>query len=323
MSRHIARMILTSALWAGGVSLALSQSVSGGEMFDPQAAVQEISYSKEACAALEKQNTAIDVSVEGKDYCLRYYAAGLKPDHNAVASLWLHGDIMGSHESPPNKRLKGLGVETMIDQERRLSERFGVPFIFLGRPGSYASAGRHYTMRERQIESKIVTAGIDALKKKYVIEAFSFGGHSGGGVLVAELLNHRNDIGCAVISSAPGAFRDYLATYQSPDTHNPVVLDPIASTGTIPDDANRRVFVLADPRDSNVKFSLHRRYIDALKHQGVSVQFVPLEKALAPEFHDMVDFAETATGMCAAGTPTADILKTLGEMPDQVARKTN
>jgi predicted esterase len=211
----------------------------------------------------------------------------------------------------------------MIEQEHLLSERFGVPFIFLGRPGSYASAGRHHQMRERKIEANIVTAGIEALKKKYGIGAFAFGGHSGGGVLVAELLNHRTDIRCAVISSAPGAFRDYLAVYKSPDTNNPVVLDPIASTHTIPKDLNRRVFVLADPRDDNVKFQLHQRYIDALKRQGVSVEFLSFEKALPPEFHDMIDLAETAAGMCAAGASTDDIVKTLRQMPVQRERKTN
>ncbi len=323
MLRHILCGMIAAAFATAGASQSFSQSITSGEMFDPEAAAKGITYSHEACSILEKQNTAIEVSSGGVNYCLRYYAAGLKEGHNDVAALWLHGDIMGSHESPPNKRLKGLGVEKMIDQEQQLSKRFQVPFIFLGRLGSYGSAGRHYTMRERQIEADIVAAGIDALKKKFGIKTFSFGGHSGGGVLVAELLNHRDDIQCAIISSAPGAFRDYLATYKSPDTTNPIVLDPIASTSAIPNHAGSRVFVLADPRDNNVKFSLHQRYIDALKHQGISVEFISLEKALGPEFHDMVDFAETATGMCAAEASTDSIVKTLHEMPVQGERKTN
>ncbi|TWC77168.1 hypothetical protein FB593_11830 [Rhizobium sp. SJZ105] len=235
MFRYVTKPVLALAFFAASCSFAFSQFVSDGEVFDPEAATQGISYSREACSALEKQNTAVWVKADGENYCLRYYAAGLKPDHNPVAVLWLHGDIMGAHESPPNKRLKGLSVDAMIKQERKLSERFGIPSVFLGRPGSYASAGRHYTMRERKIEANIVTAGVDALKEKYGIEKWSLGGHSGGGVLGA------------VISSAPGAFRDYLATYNSPDTNNPVVLDPIASTKMIPTDPNRRVFILATP----------------------------------------------------------------------------
>ncbi|WP_145167300.1 hypothetical protein [Rhizobium sp. SJZ105] len=72
-----------------------------------------------------------------------------------------------------------------------------------------------------------------------------------------------------------------------------------------------------------MKFAVHQRYIGALKGQGVSVQFLSLEKALGPDFHDMVDAAETATEMCAAGKSDSDIVKTLNEMPSQEKRKTN
>lgn len=321
--RNVVKHALAFAVLAASTSSAFSQSISNGEMFDPEIAAKGITYSRETCADPEKQETAVWVETGGASYCLRYYAAGLKAGRNPIAALWLHGDIMGAHESPPNKRLKGLGVDAMIEQEQKLSKRFGIPFIFFGRPGSYASAGRHYTMRERNVEADIVTAGVDALKKKYGIEKWAFGGHSGGGVLVADMLNHRSDIACAVISSAPGAFRDYLATYDSPDTNNPVVLNPIASVKTIPTDPKRRVFVLADPRDTNVKFAVHQRYIDALESQHVSVQFLPLEKALAPDFHDMIDVAETTMGKCATGEPDAAIIKVVQDMPSQEKRKTN
>lgn len=323
MSRNVLKHALALAVFTSSTSFAFSQSVSNGEMFDPDAAAKGITYSREACADLEKQNTAVWIEAAGDHYCLRYFAANLKPDHNPIAALWLHGDIMGAHESPPNKRLKGLGVDAMIKQEERLSERFEVPFIFLGRPGSYGSAGRHYTMRERQIEADIVTAGIDALKKKYGIARWSMGGHSGGGILVAEMLNHRTDIQCAILSSASGAFRDYLATYNSPDTNNPIVLDPIASLNSVPRDEQRRVFDVFDPRDTNVKFAVHQKYDDALKRHGVKAEVLSLEKALAPEYHDMVDYGETATGMCAADKTDADIIKALKEMPSQESRKTN
>lgn len=306
-----------------GASPSLAQSVSSGEMFDPAIAVKEIVYTRDACGILEQQHTAIWAEVEGKGYCLRYYAAGLKSGHNDIAALWLHGDIMGAHESPPTKRLSGLGVDAMIEQEKRLSVRHDVPFIFMGRPGSYGSAGRHYTMRERRIEADIVEAAIDGIKKRYGIEKWALGGHSGGGILVSEMLNHRKDLTCAVMSSASGAFRAYLATYNSPDTNNPIVLDPIASLTSIPKDAKRRIFDVYDPRDSNVKLSVHQEYDKALKAQQVEVELVSLEKALGPEYHDMVDFGETALGMCASGAGSATIFNTLKQMPDQQKRKTN
>jgi len=149
------------------------------------------------------------------------------------------------------------------------------------------------------------------------------GGHSGGGILVAEMLNHRDDLSCAILSSASGAFRAYLATYDSPDTNNPVVLDPIASLKAIAKDPNRRIFDVYDPRDTNVKLAVHEEYDNALKAQNVEVQVVSLPKALASEYHDMVDFGETALGMCASGKDTVAITDALKQMPNQQKRQTN
>lgn len=304
-------------------AVAWAQSLPDGGMFDLDAAAKGIIISRSVCANFERQNTAVWVTVDKTGYCIRYYAAGLDGHRNSIAALWLHGDIMGAHEAPPTRHLKGLGVDALIDQQKRLSDRFAVPFLFLGRPGSYGSAGRHFTMRERQIEADIVDRAIDALKAKYGIEAWAFGGHSGGGVLVAEMLNHRRDIRCAIISSAPGAFRDYLAAHHSSRTNSPDMLNPILATASIPQQADKRIFVIADPRDRNVKFFLNRPYVDALKQRGLSVRFLAFDKALAPEFHDLIDIAQTATGMCAAGRPTDDIITTLDAMPTQRFRQVN
>jgi pimeloyl-ACP methyl ester carboxylesterase len=211
----------------------------------------------------------------------------------------------------------------MVEQEKKLSAWHGVPFIIMGRSGSYGSAGRHYTMRERRIEADIVEAGIDALKTRYGVTKWALGGHSGGGILTAEMLNTRTDLACAIMSSASGAFRAYLATHDSPDTNNPVVLDPIASVKNIPKDAHRRVFDIYDPRDKNVKLPVHKEYDRALEAQQVQVEVIALEKAFGPEYHDMVNFGEMALGWCAAGKDTATIINMLAQMPNQIERKTN
>ena len=138
MFGNVVKHVLTVALLTASTLPAFSQSVSHGEMFDPAAAAKGITYSREECSILEKQETAVWVNADGDNYCLRYYAAGLRENHNPIAALWLHGDIMGVHESPAKKRLAGLGVDAMIQQEKDLSDRYGIPFIFVGRPGSYA-----------------------------------------------------------------------------------------------------------------------------------------------------------------------------------------
>jgi pimeloyl-ACP methyl ester carboxylesterase len=294
-------------------------------MFDPASAVGGITISREACSALEKQETAAWVQVDGTGYCLRYFAWGLKPapGPNPLVAGWLHGDIMGGHERIADKHMKGLGVNAMVDQERELSQRFGVPFVFLARPGSYGSAGRHFTMRSRMIEGKLVNAFLDALKVRYGIKSWALGGHSGGGTQVAEMLNDRTDLRCAIISSGASAYRAYLRAHHSPRADSPLMLDPYSGIGKIPDVPDRRIFVIGDPREENVYFNTQKLYFDGLQKKGLQAWLVPLEKAPPPEYHSLVDFGETATGLCANGTPTDQITKTLQGMPDQKQRISN
>lgn len=168
---------------------------------------------------MEKEETAVWVEVNDKGYCIRYYAAGLRPPGapNPIAAIWLNGDVLGPSGKNADKRQKGFGPAVMIAQERELFGQYGVPSIFLARPGTYGSSGKHYTMRGRPIEATVVNAALDAIVKRYKIESLSLGGHSGGGTLVAELLARRSDLRCAVISSGASAYRAYLEAKDAQD----------------------------------------------------------------------------------------------------------
>jgi pimeloyl-ACP methyl ester carboxylesterase len=310
---------------ACGAATVSAQSLRSGEMFDPAAAVGGITIPRDRCADLERQETGAWVQVDGEGYCLRYYASGLKPapGPNPVVAGWLHGDVMGKHEGPADKHMKDLGVNAMVDQERELSQRFGVPFIFLARPGSYGSAGRHFTMRSRVIEGKLIDAFLDALKARYGVESWALGGHSGGGTLVAQMLTERTDLRCAIISSGAANFRAYLTAHHSPGADSPVNLDPYSDIGKIQTAGDQRIFVIGDPRDENVYFFTQQLYFDGLKKRNLPAWLLPLEKAPTPEYHSLVDFGETAAGLCANGAPTNQIIKTLQAMPDQRLRVSN
>ena len=141
-----------------GSGVASAQSSAGGEQFDPVAVVDGIVIDRAACADLERQETAVWVEVDGHGACLRYYAAGLAPalGPNPIVAAWLNGDVLAPKGRNADKRQKGFGPAAMIEQERRLSGRFGVPFVFLGRPGTYGSAGKHHAMRGRPLEARLV-----------------------------------------------------------------------------------------------------------------------------------------------------------------------
>jgi hypothetical protein len=74
----------------------LAQSVPDNEMFDPANVINGIQIAPSACEDMERRQTAVWVSVDGRGYCLRYYAAGLTPNGpNPLVAAWMSGDVMG------------------------------------------------------------------------------------------------------------------------------------------------------------------------------------------------------------------------------------
>lgn len=129
---------------------------------------------------------------------------------------------------------------------------------------------------------------------------------------------------CAVLSSAAAAYRERLK--QRGFTNRlkaEVFFDPYDALDRVPRQPDRQVFVLADPRETNIPFSTQKLYFDGLRSRGHVAWMLPLEKALAPKYHSLVDFGEAATGMCANGTPAETILQTLRRMPPQSSRIMN
>jgi len=312
-----ARIAVVALLLA---STAQAQSRPEPKLFDPEAVVAGIAIDKRQCAAFERAETAI--WVEG--YCLRYYAAGLAQRANPIATLWLNGDILGPKGDNADKRQKGIGPATMTAQMTALSQHFGVPAIFLGRPGTYGSAGKHYTMRGRKIEADLVAAAIDALKSRYGIREWALGGHSGGGTLVGEMLARRDDLRCAVISSGAVAYRAYLEARGLIKPGATLTrFDPYVSLDRIPKNPARRVFVIGDPRETNVPFATQKLYYDGLIARGHAATLIPLARATDARHHDLVDFAETALGMCAGGASGDAIAQALRALPNPPPRITN
>jgi hypothetical protein len=91
----------------------------------------------------------------------------------------------------------------------------------------------------------------------------------------------------------------------------------------VPADPKRRIFIIGDPRETNVPFAAQKRYFEGLTSRGHAAWLVPLERATDARHHDLIDFGETANGLCAAGASTEAIIGTLNGMPEQRPRLTN
>lgn len=319
------RLTAVLAVAACGLAApAVAQSRVGAGDFDPAAVVRGIEIDPATCADLVAHHTAVRVNVQGRGLCLRYYAAGLTAGENRTVAVWMNGDVLGPKGNDAAKHQADIGPAAMVAQVAALSARYDVAVVFLGRPGTYGSEGRHHTMRGRPLEAQAVAAALDALKAEWRIGSFVLAGHSGGGTLVAEMLTRRADIGCAVVSSGASAYRAYLETRGLIRPGAPIDrFDPLASVARIPTDPDRRIFVLGDPRETNVPFATQKLWAETVAARGHAVTLVPLERATDGRRHGLVDFAETGMGMCAAGAPTAAIVETLRAMPDQPERITN
>jgi len=323
--------LLLSCLVAGACLLfrsafPLAQSLSSEGDFDPVAVVDGSEISRADCAKLEADNTAIWVDVGGRTACIRYYAAGLNPApvSNKVAAIWMNGDVLGPSGRNADRRQSGFGPRHMIELEQQLSGRFEVPSIYLGRPGTYGSSGKHYTTRGRPIEAQLINAALDGIKRRYSIQAYALGGHSGGGTLVAEMLARRDDLQCAVISSGASAYRAYLEARGLLQPGGALSrFDPYESLDRVPASQTRRVFVIGDPRETNVPFSAQQLYFQGLRQRGHAAWLIPLERARDSRHHDLVDFGETANLMCASGASTDRIIATLVNLPEPAPRRSN
>ena len=264
------------------------------------------------CATLPM---AVWVTVDGKGDCIRAYGAGLKQGPNPNVLVYLSGDrlagrrILGGYEKESPDSLQA--------DADRWARQAGTPYLFLARPGTYGSSGDH-AQRRRPREGRLVDAALQALKDHYAIGTLHLAGQSGGGGLVANMLNVRVDIGCAVASSGAVAvgLRTQLLNRSKDTTGYSDSYDPVAHVKDIAKRPGLRIFVLSDRGDQTVPFKSQEYYVDELRKQGLAPVHVELN-AKAPAHHDLVAFAKPALVLCAQGRTDSEIETALKAMDRQ------
>ena len=157
---------------------------------------------------------------------------------------------------------------------------------------------------------KTVLAAIGALKEKYSIQSFAISGQSGGGHLVGALLTDRDDIVCAVSTSGVLAVRqrNRALGWSTDITGYSDFYDPIDHVQEIPANADRRVFVVADPRDAVVPFDVQESYFKRVKELGHAV-FLIEAKGRGSRHHGLQYAGFRIIKWCVDGVSTAEILE--------------
>ena len=271
-----------------------------------EAAVQNgVFATKEQCDSVEN---ALWSEADSEQACLRYWTAGFSPGASHRAVVFFAGDAWEGVQAVSTEYLQMTAQRLQAGAES-WAKHIGVPYVFLARPGVYGSSGDHM-QRRRPAESKLISAGLDQLKRKLGIDEFVLVGQSGGGHVTASLITLRSDVVCAVVASANssprirwnalGFTRDTTGYDDSYEPHEHLAKAEV--------NADLRVFVLGDPNDKNAVWASQTVLADKLRDRGIPVE-VLTGKGAGPLAHGLARPAIEVAGSCAKGASTAEILR--------------
>ena len=246
------------------------------------------------------------VAVEDGVECIAYIASNELSSRD-TAVLFFEGDFPEQDLAPGRMAQVAAGYQLRVGEAQK---RFGLPFIVVARPGLMGSSGFHL-IGGRRDEGEVMSAAVDAIKQRYGYRRLAMAGQSGGARIVAQLLVlGRRDIVCAVMGS--GAYGVPLAKgggnigtniFGEPGRK---YLVPLHRADDIVVSAERRTFVIGDPRDARTPFPGQREWAE--KMQALGHHAVLLEAAAQdPEHHGLGDVSLYAAGMCASGRSDKEI----------------
>ena len=227
--------------------------------------------------------------------CIAYVApeSGVS---GGMAVVYFEGDVSDEDARPEH------ASRMLAGYQRRVSK--ALPFIVIARPGLMGSSGFHL-IGGRRDEGEAMSAAIDALKQRYGFRRLALAGQSGGARIVAQLLVlGRSDVVCSAMAS--GAYGIPLAKGGG---HVPTnvfgeagrkYLVPMQHADGIVASADRRTFVIGDPRDQRTPFAGQREWADkmrALGHHALLLEAVAQDS----EHHGLGAVSLYVAGMCASG----------------------
>jgi hypothetical protein len=133
--------------------------------------------------------------------------------------------------------------------------------------------------------------------------------------VVGALLARRQDVECAVLTSAVVAVRARADARRWPAdvTGARTFFDPIEHVQEIKAEPALRIFVVGDPRDTNVPFATQALYQEALNSRGLDAYLLKAT-GRGQEHHDIDRWARRIAIWCAQGLATDDIVPQV--MPD-------
>ncbi|PCF93601.1 alpha/beta hydrolase [Vreelandella nigrificans] len=255
------------------------------------------------------------VKTQHANECIRYYPAGLNSSENPKVMVFFPGDLT-LRTTKGERRVvhsyKSNSPQKVIQAVQQWAADANIPALYVGRPGTFGSSGNHDNRRQIT-EIKLMNESLNLLKKKYKIGEFIVTGQSGGGQIAAAMLNLRQDISAAVITSGllPVHFltRRWRKIRPIPGAKkHPIEMlyDPTEGIADIPKDPQPIIIIISDPRDRVIPFNSQVLYVNRLKKEELTVHHIYAHAPL-PKRHALREHGKKAAALIAKGANIEDI----------------
>jgi pimeloyl-ACP methyl ester carboxylesterase len=270
-------------------------------------------------AECEVLPSAVWVVAEGQRECIRYFHSAAAGGGSEVI-IRLSQDLVstnGRGEVKPHDYYVKATPAQVQDQAAAWSRNLGLPYLQLGRPGTYGSSGEH-SKRRTPGEIAIISAALDAIKARHGYTRFHLIGWSTGGHSAAALMARRTDLGCVVLSSALLSVRSYFAEFGRNEdwTGNKNPIDPIALVDQIAARPDLRIFVVTDPDDTVISARSQTAYVKRLAAAKLPVRQI-FTAAPDASAHLLDNQARQVLAACAKGTADdAIVAKFQNKLPE-------
>jgi dienelactone hydrolase len=164
-------------------------------------------------------------------------------------------------------------------------------------------------------------AALDALKAEHAVTRFHLVGQSGGGHTVAALLQMRQDIGCAVMTSGSmshkSVVRDRGVAITARIREN---YDPIDHVGAMQNRPGQRIVVMSDPDDRIVSFRSQREFVERVRGAGLPILHISAA-AGDEDFHGLEAEGRRLASDCAKGVDDQTLISRYQTKPESAARR--
>lgn len=250
--------------------------------------------------------------------CIAYYVVGASTNPSQTIFV-LDGDVPPADAATPGKLDEYLKrIRQFLDQRARVH---GVRYVFVARPGVFGSSGNHGGAK-RAPEIETINAAVDEIKARLKLERINLAGQSGGSTVAAGLLAlGRKDVACAALASGGFDMPDIVTrarakARQGGDADrekqqlSEYFFDVLGATSRVVQSPDRKIYVLADPKDQRTPFDQQKRYAETLQAAGHSA-IVLSANGRGKENHGLTHMAIEISGLCTAGKPEATIRRVI------------